>query len=118
MEKYLYIPIRFLETQNISKCDFMKSNPKSVSLLNALLNKISPHLQIKDIFLIKNYFLLILENKDTIFMENESNFLKFSDFISSTNWAEFVSINNKKRELSIKKDVPPIFYYILNEFLI
>jgi hypothetical protein len=118
MENYLYIPIKFLEAHNISKCDFMKSSPNALILINNLLNKISPILKIKDTFLIKNYFLLILENKDSFHIDNETLFLELSNYIRSSKFISYISINDKKRELSIKKDVPPIFYYVLNEFLV
>ena len=66
MLKYLYVPISYLNRENITKEAFMHNSIESQEFLAKLLSKISKHVEIKDTFLIKNYFLLTLQNKSQI----------------------------------------------------
>lgn len=116
--KYISIPISYLEKNNISKESFMQNSPESVLFINNLLENFSPFIELKNIFLIKNSFILTLNNKNVFTFENLMHFKSFCEFIQNTNFIDFISIDNIKKEISINSDISPIFYNILYEFLI
>ena len=116
--KYIYIPISYLEKMHITKAEFMENSPETQDLLKKLTTKISPYAEIHNIFLISEEFILVTKNKSTIAFENQTLFSNFKKFIQTTKFKNNININDKKREISINNDTPPIFYNILNEFLV
>lgn len=116
--KYLYLPISFLEFNNISKESFMENSAESQAFLTNLLSKIPPFLELKNTYLINKTFVLTFENKKTISFDNTSNFQMFSEFIKKTPFNSKISIDNEKKEISINNDIPQFFYNLLYEFLV
>ena len=45
--KYIYLPISYLEKENISKKDFLENSPETQDFLKKLTNKISPFTEIQ-----------------------------------------------------------------------
>ena len=116
--KYIYLPISYLEKENISKKDFLENSPETQDFLKKLTNKISPFTEIHNIFLVSDEFILVTKNKSNIIFENQTYFNKFKDFILNSNFKKHINFDDKKREISINSDTPPIFYNILYEFLV
>ena len=83
--KYIYLPISYLEKENISKKDFLENSPETQDFLKKLTNKISPFTEIHNIFLVSDEFILVTKNKSNIIFENQTYFNKFKNFISNSN---------------------------------
>ena len=56
------------------------------------------------------------EHKEGVLEDKYFN--KFKNFISNSNLKKHINFDDKKREISINSDTPPIFYNILYEFLV
>lgn len=120
MPKYQYIsiPISYLENNHISKKSFMQDSPEAKVFLNEFLNNFPSYVELKNIFLVNSSFLLALGNKENIVFSNEENFNCFCEFISNSNFKDLINIDIDKKEISVSKDISPIFYNILYEFLV
>lgn len=116
--QYISIPISYLETQNISKKSFMQNSSKSQIFLENFLSILPPYLELKNTFLIQSSFILAFGKKQNIFFKKEDDFTIFCDFVKSTKFNNLITINKNKKEISINKDISPIFYNILHEFLV
>lgn len=116
--EYISIPVSYLESQNITKKSFMQNSLESQDFLENLLKNMPQYLELKNTFLIKSSFVLALGKKQNITFENAENFISFCDFLLCTKFKNQIQIDENKKEISINKDISPIFYNILNEFLI
>lgn len=116
--EYISIPVSYLESNNITKKSFMQNSAESQDFIENILKNIPQYLELKNTFLIKSSFILALGKKQNIIFENAENFSNFCDFLSCTKFKNQININQNKKEISINKDISPIFYNILNEFLI
>ena len=114
--EYISIPVSYLEDQNITKKSFMQNSLESQDFLENLLKNLPQYLELKNTFLIKSSFVLALGKKQNIIFENAENFNSFCDFLLCTKFKNQIQINENKKEISINKDISPIFYNILNEF--
>lgn len=116
--KYIYIPVSTLEEHNISKESAFQNSTKFQNFLKNFLEETMPFSEITNIFFANNCFIFAIKNKMTIEFENTSNFNDFKYFINKTPFANKININDKKREISILSDIPPIFYNLIYEFLV
>lgn len=116
--KYISIPISYLEKKHISKKSFMQNSIESQDFIKNFTSKLPPYVELKNTFLINSNFILAFKNKENVTFENNEHFNTFCDFIESTKYKNLISINKINKEISISKDIPPIFYKILYEFLI
>lgn len=116
--KYIYLPISYLEKENISKEEFMENSPETQDFLKKITRKISPYTEIHNIFLVSDEFILVIKNKSNIIFDNRTHFNEFKSFILNSYFKSYINFDDKKKEISINNDIPPIFYNVLNEFLI
>ncbi len=116
--QYISIPVSYLESQNITKKSFMQNSAESQDFLEKILESLPSYFELKNTFLIKSSFILALGKKYNITFKNDENFNSFCDFLGCTKFKNQIHINQNKKEISINKDISPIFYNILNEFLI
>lgn len=116
--EYISIPISYLESKHITKKSFMQNSLETQDFLNTFLNTLPTYIELKNTFLINSSFVLALGKKQDIVFKNAENFNSFCDFLSCTNFTKDITIDKSKKEISIKKDISPIFYNILYEFLI
>lgn len=116
--QYISIPVSYLESKNITKKSFMQNTIESQDFLKNVLKTLPQYLELKNTFLIKSSFILALGKKQNITFENAENFSNFCDFLACTKFKNQININQNKKEISISKDISPIFYNILNEFLV
>ena len=118
MPYYLYIPISYLEKNNITKKDFMQNASNADVFLQKLLSQISLYVQVKQTLLVYDYFVLILEFKNQIHFENKYVFDEFISYIKATNFKNNILSISRENEIIIKPDTPNIFYNMLNEFIV
>ena len=116
--KYIYIPVSTLEAHNLSKESAFQNSTKFQDFLKTFLNEAVPFSEITNVFFSNNCFIFAVKNKTTIGFENASTFNTFKCFINETPFANKIEINDKKREISVLSDIPPIFYNLLYEFLV
>lgn len=116
--KYISIPISYLEKNNISKKSFMQNSLESQDFLAKFTKNLPQYIELKNTFLLKSHFILAFGNKQNIIFEKEEQFNMFSNFLKSTKFKNYITLNTNKREISISKDIPHIFYNILHEFLV
>lgn len=116
--QYISIPISYLEKNNISKQSFMQNSHKSREFVTNLCNTLPKYIELKNTFLVNTNFILAFGKKQNIIFENSNNFNMFCNFLQNTKFKNIISINKSKKEISIPKDIPPLFYNILHEFLI
>lgn len=116
--KYISIPISYLEKNNISKKSFMQNSLESQDFLDKFTKNLPTYIELKNTFLIKSNFILAFGNKQTIFFDKDEEFNIFCDFLKNTNFKNKITITPNKKEISISKDIPQIFYNILHEFLV
>ncbi len=116
--KYINLPINVLENNNITKESFMQDSEEAKKFLEKIFSKLPPYLELKNTFLVHNTFILELTNKTNFKFDNDTNFALFTDFISNTKFYNQLDIHQEKKEISIAKDISPIFYNLLYEFLI
>ena len=118
MNRYLYIPISYLEKINITKKDFLQNASNVEDFLQKLLSQISLYVQVKQTLLVYDYFVLILELKNQIHFKNGHVFHEFMNYIRTTNFKNNIIVGNSENEIIIKPNTSDIFYNILNEFII
>lgn len=116
--KYVYIPVSVLEKNNISKDAFFQDTIIVQNFLNNFLDENFPFSVISNIFYTNECFILALKNVSSICFKNDSQFNAFISFINTTKFANMIDVCNKKREISILSDIPPIFFNLLYEFLV
>ena len=116
--KYIFLPISFLEANNVSKESFMEDSSESKLLLSSIFKNLPPYLELKNIFLVQQNFILTLTNKENFVFDNKENFSNFISFIAKTNFINKIKIDSEKKEISIDKDISPYFYDLMYEFLI
>lgn len=116
--KYIYIPVSTLEENQISKESAFQNSTKFQNFLKTFLNETVPFSEITNVFFANNCFIFVVKNKTNIKFENASTFYDFKSFINTTPFANKIEIDDKKREISILSDIPPIFYNLLYEFLV
>ena len=114
--KYIYIPVSTLEENQISKESAFQNSTKFQNFLKTFLNETVPFSEITNIFFANNCFIFAVKNKTNIEFENASTFYEFKSFINETPFSN--KIDDKKREISVLSDIPPIFYNLLYEFLV
>ena len=116
--KYISIPISYLEKKHISKKSFMQNYVEAQDFIKKFSSKLPQYVELKNTFLVNSNFILAFGNKNDIIFEKSEDFIMFCDFIKNTKFNDLIEINKNKKEISISKDIPQIFYNILYEFLI
>lgn len=116
--KYIYIPVSTFEEHNISKESVFQNSTKFQNFIKNFLEENVPFSEITNIFFTNNCFIFAMKNKTNIVFENTSNFNDFKYFIEKTPFINKIKINDKKREISVLSDIPPIFYNLIYEFLV
>lgn len=116
--KYIYIPVSTLEENHISKESAFQNSTKFQKFLKNFINENLPFSEITNVFFANNCFIFAVKNKTNIEFESVSAFNIFKSFIAETPFANKIKINDKKREISVLSDIPPIFYTLLYEFLV
>ena len=87
--------------------------------ITSIMSKCYEKLQEFDVLnLINNLAGSLSKNKTNIEFESVYAFNVFKSFIAETPFANKIKINDKKREISVLSDIPPIFYTLLYEFLV
>ena len=116
--KYIYIPVSTLEENQISKESAFQNSTKFQNFLKTFLNETVPFSEITNIFFANNCFIFAVKNKTNIEFENASIIYEFKSIINEKTITNKIEIDDKKREISVLSDIPPIFYNLLYEFLV
>lgn len=96
----------------------MQDSQETKKFLENFYKQLPQYIELKNTFLIKQNFILAFGKKQNITFDNSENFNQFCNFIENTKYQKEITINKNKKEISISKDIPQIFYNILYEFLI
>ena len=117
MNSFLFIPISYLHSNNISEYSFMANTYECKKLLNTIFSQLPTYKKIKYTFRIKNFFVFVLENTSFICFENKNLFNCFYEYIHNLGFKNHI-INPSTNSIYIKPSCPRIIYNIVNEFMI